>query len=121
MLQRALIKFDKNVFFQKNCYRYGLIMCTVVHKTCHQKKIWIVDKQSFIIFQIVLVFFFADFKHVNGRWNVLLPYPKFLSTYAFQSWIHVTFKTKIYVKTVNNSFQHHYLFLSQKAPSYMVL
>ena len=37
MLQRALIKSDRTVFIQKDCYRNGLIMCIVVHEVCHQK------------------------------------------------------------------------------------
>ena len=50
MLQGALTKFDKNVFLRKICYRNGLIMCIVVHEARRQKQIWIVDKQSFIIY-----------------------------------------------------------------------
>ena len=49
MLQRALIQFDKTVFLRKNCYKNGLIMCIVVHKTRHQKHRWIADKRSSII------------------------------------------------------------------------
>ena len=37
MLQRALIKFNKTVFLQKNCYRNGLIMCIVVYEKRWQK------------------------------------------------------------------------------------
>ena len=38
MLQRALIKSDKTVFLRKKCYRNGLIMCIVVHKTRAKNK-----------------------------------------------------------------------------------
>ena len=44
MLQEALIKFDKTVFLRKNYYKNGLIVGIVVHKTRHQKYIWIIDK-----------------------------------------------------------------------------
>ena len=37
MFQRALIKFNKTVFLQKNCYRNGLIMCIVAHEKRWQK------------------------------------------------------------------------------------
>ena len=49
MRQRALIKSNKTVFLQNNCYRNGLIMCIVAHETRHQKEIWVVDKRSFIV------------------------------------------------------------------------
>ena len=38
MLQRALIKSDKTVLLQKNCYRNGLIIFIVVHEKRRQKK-----------------------------------------------------------------------------------
>ena len=33
MFQRALTKSS----YEKKCYRNGLLMCIVVHETCHQK------------------------------------------------------------------------------------
>ena len=38
MLPRALIRSDKTVFLQKNCYRNGLIMCIVTRETCRPNK-----------------------------------------------------------------------------------
>ena len=51
MLQRALIKSDKTVLLQKNCYRNGLIIFIVVHEKCRQKKygLSINDLLSFIL------------------------------------------------------------------------
>ena len=47
--------------------------------------------------------FYADFEHVNSRWNTLLDESKFI--YVFQSQIYrspVTFKTKLFVTTANH-------------------
>ena len=47
---------------------------------------------------------FADFEQVNGRWNTLLPWSKSMHL-RIGSRSYITFKTKFYVATVNNSFQ----------------
>ena len=48
--------------------------------------------------------FFADFEHVNGRWNTLLPWCKSIHFRA-RSRNPVIIMAKLYVTTVNNSFQ----------------
>ena len=46
------------------------------------------------------VLFFVDFKHVNSKWNTLLPLIFKLSKH-----FKVGFKMKLFVTTVNNSYQ----------------
>ena len=57
MLQGALIKCDKTILLQKNCFRNGLIMCIISQRNSSLNIIWIVDKQSFIIYQEGSAFF----------------------------------------------------------------
>ena len=47
--------------------------------------------------------FFSEFQHVNARWNTLFFWSKFI--FLNEIYLHVTFKTKLSVTAVNNSFQ----------------
>ena len=47
---------------------------------------------------------FADFEPVNGRWNTLLPWSKYMY-FRVGSRSPVTFETELFGATVNNSFQ----------------
>ena len=58
MLQGTLMKFDKTVFLQKNCYGNMLIMCIVVHETRHHK-------QYGLSINNILLFTFALFRSLN--------------------------------------------------------
>ena len=88
-------------------FKFNNINCRIKSKICSKLTI---EATNFILVSLLLTVtccssvFFANFEHVNGRWNTLLHWYKFMH-FRVRSRNHVTFKTKLYVTTVNNSFQ----------------
>ena len=88
-------------------FKFNNINCRIKSKICSKLTI---EVTNFILVSLLLTVtccssvFFADFEHVNGRWNTILHWYKFMH-FRVRSRNHVTFKTKLYVTTVNNSFQ----------------
>ena len=60
---------------------------------------------TFNIFDALFWCVFCWFEHVNDRWNTLLPNLNLSMPFRIGFRSPVTFKTKLYVTTVNNNFQ----------------